>query len=128
MDPEKVIKSDIRFVFEWNTAEAEFIIEFVNANKQSFTVENSLDSDNDKIIDQKIKGYSSKEFMLEKLVNSPWLVNLTYLGNKQYKPTIFKLTTYYNWGEPNQSKKIKVFELATKNIKMQLLKLNSNSL
>lgn len=128
IDADKILKSDVRFVFEWNTTEAEFIIEFVNANNQSFTVENSMDADNDKIIDQKLKGYTSKEFMLEKLENSPWLINLTYLGNKQYKPTIFKVTTYYNWGQINQSKKIRVFELEVENLKMQLLKLNSNGI
>lgn len=123
-DTDKVIQSDVRFVFEWNTSEAEFIWEFVNSNKQVYRVENSLNTNSDLILDQKLKGYTSKEFMIEKIENSPWLVNLTYLGNKQYKSTILKLTTYYNWGKPNQSKKIKVFELNIKNLKIQLDKIS----
>ena len=127
-DHQKIMKSDIRFVFEWNTSEAEFILEFVNSKNQSYKVENSLDADNDLIIDQKQKGYTSKEFMIEKLDEKPYLVNLVYLGNKQYKPTILKMTTYYNWGKNNQSKEIKVFELIIKNMKIQLKKLNSNTI
>lgn len=124
IDANKVIKSDVRFVFEWNTSEAEFIWEFVNSNKQVYTEENSLNADSDLIINQKTKGYTSKEFLIEKLENSPWLINLTYLGNKQYKSTILKLTTYYNWGEVNQSKKVETFELNVENLKIQLDKIS----
>ncbi|WP_288956355.1 tetratricopeptide repeat protein [uncultured Polaribacter sp.] len=120
----KIMKSDVRLVFEWNTSEAEFILEFVNYKNQSYKVENSLDANNDLIIDQKQKGYTSKEFMIEKLDKTPYLVNIIYLGNKQYKPTILKMTTYYNWGKNNQSKEIEVFELKVKNMKIQLKKID----
>ncbi|TXD50801.1 MULTISPECIES: carboxypeptidase-like regulatory domain-containing protein [unclassified Polaribacter] len=127
-NPQKNIESDVRIVFEWNTSEAEFILEFVNPNSLPYIVENSSDSHNELIIDQKNKGYTSKEIFIEDLKKGNWLVNLTYLGNKQYKPTIFKTTTYYNWGRPNQSEKIEVFDFTLKNVKMEVLKLNSRSL
>ncbi|MGK0453588.1 MAG: tetratricopeptide (TPR) repeat protein [Paraglaciecola sp.] len=126
--PKKNTESDVRVVFEWNTAEAEFILEFVNPDLIPYTVENSSDNHNDLIVDQKKKGYTSKEIFIEKLGKGDWLINLTYLTNKQYKPTIFKITTYYNWGRPNQSKKIDVFDFTVQNVKMELLKLNSRSL
>ena len=124
----KNTESDVRVVFEWNTAEAEFILEFVNPDLIPYTIENSSDNHNDLIVDQKKKGYTSKEIFIEKLGKGDWLINLTYLTNKQYKPTIFKITTYYNWGRPNQSKKIDVFDFKLQNVKMKLLKLNSRSL
>jgi hypothetical protein len=127
-NPKKNIESDVRIVFEWNTSEAEFILEFVNPNLMPYAIENSSDNHNALIIDQKEKGYTSKEIFIENLEKGNWLVNLTYLGNKQYKPTIFKITTYYNWGRPNQHKKIKVFDLTLQNVKTQLLKLNQRSL
>ena len=127
-NPNKNTKSDVRLVFEWNTSEAEFILEFVNPNKQVYSIENSIDRNNDLILDQKKKGYTSKEVYIETLGKGDWLVNATYLGNKQYKPTIFKVTSYYNWGRPNQSKKINVYELTLQNVKTQLLKLNARLL
>jgi hypothetical protein len=100
----------------------------VNPNKQVYSIENSIDRNNDLILDQKKKGYTSKEVYIETLGKGDWLVNATYLGNKQYKPTIFKVTSYYNWGRPNQSKKINVYELTLQNVKTQLLKLNARLL
>jgi hypothetical protein len=127
-NPNKNIKSDVRLVFEWNTSEAEFILEFVNPNMQVYSIENSIDKNNDLILDQKKKGYTSKEIFIDTLGKGNWKVNATYLGNKQYKPTVFKVTSYYNWGRPNQSKKINVFEFTLQNVKMQLLKLNARLL
>jgi tetratricopeptide (TPR) repeat protein len=59
-NPNKNIESDVRVVFEWNTSEAEFILEFVNPNLLTYTAENSSNNNNDLIIDQKKKGYTSK--------------------------------------------------------------------
>jgi tetratricopeptide (TPR) repeat protein len=123
-NPSKNINGDIRIVFEWNTTEAEFIIEFVNPNLQVYQIENSLNNNQALIRDQKNKGYTSKEIFIDKLIDGNYLVNLTYLGNKHYKPTIFKTTTYYNWGRPNQTKKIEVFDFTEQDKKVGLLKLN----
>jgi hypothetical protein len=127
-NPNKNIKSDVRLVFEWNTSEAEFILEFVNPNMQVYSIENSIDKNNDLILNQKKRGYTSKEIFIDTLGKGNWKINATYLGNKQYKPTIFKVTSYYNWGRPNQSKKTNVFEFTLQNVKMQLLKLNASLL
>jgi len=125
--PFKNTESDIRVVFEWNTSEAEFILEFVNPNGQTFEIENSTHINNDLILDQKEKGYTSKEIFIDDLKEGNWLINLTYLGNKQYKPTVFKTTTYYNWGRENQRKEINVFDFIVTDKKVEILKLNKKS-
>jgi hypothetical protein len=125
---DKMIEADARLVFEWNTSEAEFILEFVNPNHQIFEIENSTNSNNELAFDQKEKGYSSKEILFQNLKKGNWFINFTYLGNKKYKPTILKVTRYYNWGRPNQSKKIDVFEFTLKHKKSKLLKLNRKQL
>lgn len=125
--PNKNTESDVRVVFEWNTSEAEFILEFVNPIGQTFEIENSTHINNDLIIDQKEKGYTSKEIFIDDLMDGNWLVNLTYLGNKQYKPTVFKVTSYYNWGRENQRKDINVFDFVITDKKIELLKLNKKS-
>lgn len=124
VQPLKNIDSDVRLVFEWNTTEAEFILEFVNPDLQVYAIENSAKKNEELIFDQKKKGYTSKEVFIENLKRGNWLVNFTHLGNKQYKPTVLKITTYYNWGRQNQKKKINVFNFTLENTKAQLLKLN----
>ena len=120
------ISSDVRLVFEWNTSEAEFALEFVNPQQQSYVIEHSLAESNELILDEKIKGYSSKEFIIDKLKDGNWLVNINYLGNKKYIPTYLKLTVYYNWARTNQTEEIKVFKLTAKDLKINLLNLNTS--
>jgi tetratricopeptide (TPR) repeat protein len=122
------IANDVRMVIEWDTSEAEFILEFVNPSKQSFKVDHSLAENSEQILDEKIIGYNSKEFLIEKVEKGDWLINLTYLGNKKFAPTFLKVTTYFNWGKPNQKEEIKVHELTLKNVKAQLLTINKNKL
>lgn len=125
---DSIIANDIRMVFEWNTSEAEFELEFVNPQKQSYKIDHSLSENSKQIIEEKIEGYNSKEFLIEKIGKGDWLVNLTYFGNKKYAPTFLKVTTYYNWGKTNQKEIIKVYELVLKDVKTQLLKINRNDL
>lgn len=119
--------SDVRIVFEWNTSDAEFSFEFVNQNEQSYVIDHTLYESNDLIIDEKLKGYNSKQYIINPLSTGDWLVNLNYYGNKKNTPTFLKVTTYYNWGRFYQTEKIKVFELELENRKKQLFKINSKS-
>ena len=45
--PTKNTESDVRVVFEWNTSEAEFMLEFVNPTAQTYEIENSTHINND---------------------------------------------------------------------------------
>lgn len=122
---EETLTSDIRVVFEWNTSEAEFLLEFVDPQLNSFVYEHSLTKNSDRISDEKLKGYSSDEFFIYDLNKGEWLINITYLGNKKYVPTYLKATVYNNWGRENQTNDIKLFKLNSYNYKMQLFKFNS---
>jgi len=121
-------RNDMRLVFEWNTSEAEFDLEFVNPQKQVYTFEHSLENNQNLINDEKQKGYSSKEFIIDDVKQGQWLVNLTYKGNKKPQPTYLKVTSYYYWGKPNQHKKIIVYKLDKEFEKIQLYRLNKQSL
>ena len=119
---------DVRLVFEWNTSEAEFELEFVNPQNQPYVVSHTLEQNPERIRDEKLKGYTSEEFLIDDLGSGDWLVNLKYFGNKQFQPTFLKVTTYYNWQQPTQKHEVEVFKLTRQNIKMQLLKLNNRGL
>ena len=118
-------RKDIRLIFEWNTSEAEFNLEFVNPDKQSYVFEHNLISNKELIENEKKIGYSSKEFFIDYLGAEGWLINITYLGNKKPEPTFFKVTIYTNWGSPNQSENIHVFNFEKERDKFQLFKLTN---
>ncbi|MCH7525650.1 MAG: hypothetical protein IIC74_11830, partial [Bacteroidetes bacterium] len=121
-------RNDVRLVFEWNTSEAEFDLEFVGPDLRVYVFEHSLANNQELITDEKQKGYSSKEFFIDDIGVGEWLVNITYFGNKKPEPTYFKVTQYFNWGKPNQTKKITVYKFQDEREKMQLLKLNKQLL
>ncbi len=121
-------RNDVRLVFEWNTSEAEFDLEFVSPDLRSYVFEHTLASNEALIIDEKQKGYSSHSYFIDDLKEGEWLVNLTYKGNKKPEPTYLKLTRYYNWGKTNQEKIITVYKLYKERHKMQLLNLNKQVL
>ena len=118
-------RKDIRLIFEWNTSEAEFNLEFVNPDKQSYVFEHNLISNKELIENEKKIGYSSKEFFIDDLGAEEWLINITYLGNKKPEPTFFKVTIYKHWGSPNQSENINVFNFEQERDKFQLFKLTN---
>lgn len=121
-------RNDVRLVFEWNTSEAEFELEFVSPDKRAYVFNHSLEENQELITDEKTKGYSSKEFIIEAIGNGEWLVNITYKGNKKPEPTYFKVTTYYHWGKPNQKKETLVYSFKNEREKIQLKKINKQSL
>lgn len=127
INKEETETSDIRVVFEWNTSEAEFLLEFVDPQLNSFVYEHSWAKNSDRISDGKLKGYSSNEFFIYDLNRGEWLINITYLGNKKYVPTYVKATVYENWGRENQTSYIKLFKLNSYNYKMKLFKFGSLS-
>jgi hypothetical protein len=113
-------RNDIRIVFEWNTSEAEFELEFVNPDKQAYVYKHSLAANQELITNEKKIGYSSKEFLISDLKNGEWMMNINYFGNKKLDPTYFKVTVYNNWGSPNQTKQISLFKFKNEREKIQL--------
>ncbi|NNE01532.1 MAG: hypothetical protein HKN52_00070 [Eudoraea sp.] len=118
-----------RLVFEWNDSEAEFDLQFVNPKNQFFIWEHSMYANADRIKEEKIKGYSCQEYLLDSSIEGNWQVNLKYLGNKSLTPAYIKATVYYNYGTSSQKKEIKVFKLHVKDVNQELFTvLNSSSL
>ena len=116
---------DTRIVFEWSSSEAEFILEFINPQKQVYKIEHTLSDNSSLILDEKLKGYTSREFIIDGDIGGEWLVNLTYYGNKKYAPTYLKTTVFNDWGRSNEIKKTTVFKMTLKDQKTQLFKINT---
>ena len=116
---------DTRIVFEWSSSEAEFTLEFINPQKQVYKIEHTLSDTSSLILDEKLKGYTSREFVIDGDIGGEWLVNLTYYGNKKYSPTYLKTTVFNDWGRSNEIKKTTVFKMTLKDQKTQLFKINT---
>ncbi|MBT8272236.1 MAG: carboxypeptidase-like regulatory domain-containing protein, partial [Bacteroidia bacterium] len=121
-------RNDVRMVFEWNTSEAEFELEFVSPDTRSYVFEHSLEANQELISKEKTIGFSSKEFIIDDVGEGDWLINLTYKGNKMNEPTYFKVTTYYHWGKSGQKKEVTLYKLQDERFKFLLQKLNKSIL
>ncbi len=121
-------RNDVRLVFEWNTSEAEFDLEFVGPDKRAYVFEHDLIANQELITDEKLKGYSCKEFFIDDVGNGEWLVNFSYKGNKKPEPTYLKVTTYYFWGKSSQKKQIEIYKFQEEREKFQLIRINQQKL
>ncbi|MGB1450908.1 MAG: carboxypeptidase-like regulatory domain-containing protein [Marinirhabdus sp.] len=100
-----------RIVFEWNRYGAMFDLQIVNPQKRFFTWSHTPQAETARFADEQRSGYGMEEYFLTSGDTGQWLFNLRYdglqAGNGQ-PPLYVKVTTYTNFGKPNQSKTVKV--------------------
>ena len=113
----------IRLVVEWNNSEAEFDLQLVHPEGNYYTWSHTTEKNKELLIDEKLKGYSSKQFYIDSDAQGEWKVNVNYFGNKSYEDTYLKTTVFYNYGSYNQTEKTFVYKLSTKNVNQNLLNL-----
>jgi tetratricopeptide (TPR) repeat protein len=118
--------SPIRVLLEWNNGEAEFDLQCMNPPNY-YTWKHSFESNPKRIEDEKIRGYSSKQFFLNEELGGKWQFNLKYFGNKSFEPTYLKATIYFDYGKPSQRKELKVFRLQKENLNMHLMTIDLDS-
>ncbi|MEX0290681.1 MAG: DUF2135 domain-containing protein, partial [Flavobacteriaceae bacterium] len=116
-----------RLVFEWHDSEAEFELQFVNPEGQYFKWEHSLLANAERIKDEKLKGYSSEEYLIDDSIKGRWQVNAKYFGNKSLTPTYLKATIYHNYGSPSQRKATLLFKLSLKDVNQELFSVSNTS-
>ena len=116
--------SPIRLLLEWNNGEAEFELQGMNPPIYH-TWKHTYESDPERIMDEKTKGYSSKQFFINENMGGTWRFNLKYLGNKSFDPTYLKVAIYFDYGKPSQRKELKVFRLQTENVNRHLLTIDA---
>jgi len=121
--PLKDVPKDVRLIFEWDNSEAEFEIEFVNPMGQAYSYIHTYEYNDVLINDEKKRGYSSSEYIIDDLDQNGWLINLIYFGNKSTKPTHLKVTEIRNWARKGQNEKVSVLKLVEKNKKFQLVRI-----
>lgn len=106
---EEDFAKDLRLVVEWNNPDIDFQLNFKNS--QNKNIQFKYEAKREEIKNQ---SFLIEEFFLQDLKKDKWNMGFTYFGNKNTSPTNFKVTYYYNWGKPNQTKEVKIFTLQGK--------------
>ncbi|MDH3796628.1 MAG: hypothetical protein OER83_07130, partial [Flavobacteriaceae bacterium] len=116
-----------RVVFEWSDSEAEFELQFVNPGGQYYTWKHTYADSEKRIAEEKEKGYSIAEYIIDGNLPGTWAVNATYLGNKSLTPTHLKVTVYSAYGERSQGQEIRHFKLFLQDVNQKLFTISNGS-
>jgi tetratricopeptide (TPR) repeat protein len=118
-------KYDLRIVFEWNTADAEFELQFVNPKNKFYTWTHSVAENKERMLDEVKNGYHTKEFIIDEATDpGEWMINVKSLEKKEtFNPTYLKYTIYKNYGMPTEERKVKVVKLYKQQQKVTLDKI-----
>ena len=113
---------DTRIVFEWNVFDAPFDLQIVNPQNRFFTWSHTQQAEKSRMTQEQVQGYGLEEYFMTASDKGDWLFNVTYLDeNSKIEPVFLKVTTYTNYGKPNQSETIKVIPLENTNTKETVL-------
>ncbi len=120
------IKYKSRIIFEWNDLDAEFDLNIINPQKRFFTWSHTNVENRARISQEKMQGYGLEEFYLTSADVGEWTFNAKYYGKTSGKatPTFVKITIFKNFGQPNQSKEIKVIRLDKQDIEQTIANIN----
>ena len=121
----KNIAYNSRIIFQWNDLNSEFELNIVNPQNRFFTVSNTIEAQPQKFEAQMAQGFGTEEFYLTNADKGNWQFNLKYLGKSVSKelPTFLKVTTYTNFGQPNQQSSVKVIRLSKRDMEHQIAKI-----
>ena len=103
-----------RVIFEWSDYDAEFDLQIVNPQNRFFTWTHDKATDAIRWADEQTLGYGLEEFFMTAQDKGEWLFNMTYKGKRtgdNAAPTYVKVTTYFDFGSPNQRKEVKLIRL-----------------
>ena len=119
------VRYDARFVFEWNNAEAEFELQFVNPQNRFYNWIYSNTENPERVNSGISAGYMLEEFeFYGQESKGNWIVNVKYLGNisdADKMPLVLKCTLYTDFGKSTEQKQNVVVHLSRVNQKRNVL-------
>ncbi|MBE9490501.1 MAG: carboxypeptidase-like regulatory domain-containing protein [Bacteroidetes bacterium] len=105
-------KYDLRIVFDWNDANTEFEVQFVNPKKKFFKWSQTKLDNSVRMLDGITKGCHTAEFIINDDETGEWMINIESFNDEpQLNPTYLKYTVYSNYGHENETKEVKVVNL-----------------
>ncbi len=113
---DNLVDQNVRLLFEWNRPNADLKLRVVSPDDYYDEWEApSADSI------ERTKGYLSKQFFLDQDFKGEWQIHCEYFGDQSEAPTYLKVTAFFDYGLPTQSKQSKVFKLYEEDVRLKLL-------
>lgn len=107
------LNEDIRIVLEWNTPAKDFETQFVSPDNKFFIWNHTKFTNKELLEQEATQGFAIKEQLVDEKSKGMWRVNIRYYDeDPENNPTFLKYTLYQNYGQPNETQEIKVFNLA----------------
>ncbi len=113
---DEIRNQSVRLLFEWNNANANFKLRIVSPDDYFDDWQTPTAGSM-----ERVKGYYSKQFFLDEAFEGEWQINVNYNGKDEETPTFLKVTAFFDYDRPSQSKQTKVFKLFEKEIYIKLL-------
>ncbi|MDC8004028.1 TonB-dependent receptor plug domain-containing protein [Aureisphaera galaxeae] len=116
---------DARIVFDWSDWDADFELTFVNPQRDFVTWKHTAENQ-DRLLDEQIKGYLLEEFEIAGGEKGLWQVNVKYLGNRTEgndKPVFLRCLVQYGFGTSNERTEeyvLRLFEKGSEQLAVRL--------
>ncbi len=121
------IRYNARLVFDWNNADAQFEIQFVNPQKRFFKWAHTQEANLERVRKEVADGFNKEQFEIYgNETKGKWIINAKYFGNNNpnnNQPTFLKCTVQYNFGKPGQRSEEHLIRLSEKGEEKMLAKL-----
>jgi len=113
-----------RIVFEWNSNDAEFELQFVNPQKKFFKWNHTKSENASRMFKEKEQGFYMEEFLLDGVGTGEWIVNIENKTKNMRKPLAVRYTVYKNYGGSNEKVESKILILNTLKKKAMISKID----
>jgi len=113
-----------RIVFEWNTNNAEFELQFVNPQKKFFKWNHTRSENASRMEREESQGFYSEEFLLDGIGTGEWIINIESMHKKSANPLVVRYTLYKNYGGSNETSETKLLVLNNIKKKTMVSKIN----
>jgi TonB-dependent SusC/RagA subfamily outer membrane receptor len=113
-----------RIVFEWNTNNAEFELQFVNPKKKFFKWNHTRSENPSRMEKEESEGFYSEEFLLDGIGTGEWIINIESMHKNTTDPLVVRYTLYKNYGGANETSETKLLVLNNIKKKTMVSKIN----
>lgn len=120
----KSSSTQARIVFEWNSNDAEFELQFVNPQKKFFKWNHTKSENASRMFKEKEQGFYMEEFLLDGIGTGEWIINIENKTRNMRKPLAVRYTVYKNYGGPNEKIESKILILNTLTKKAMISKID----
>ena len=129
IDKRHIINSavEIRIVIDWNHNDTDIDLWVYEPNKEKCFYGNRKTVIGGYMSNDMTRGFGPEQYVLKSASKGTYKIDVNYYGDSQQKisgPTFLKVTTFVNYGQKNEVKKVRLIRLSNKKKEIQIGTLN----